>query len=530
MTRDPSQPASNEDSAPGLLSRLTSSLRDRFASADTGAAAQTPALDPRLAPWAAKVKSAADAVEQIAGGSHVFIGTACATPTALVGALEAMRYPPADVEFVHFITNQAVPHDADGKAITKYQHRTFFVGSDIRAAVKQGLAEYVPMSISRVPQLIGNGRIRVDVALIQVSMPDEFGYVSLGVSVDVIPAAIAKAKLVIAEVNPAMPRTMGDSMVHVDRIDTLVPVATPVAEYVAARDRGPDRRAHRALHQRHHRGRLDAADRPGPRAQRGAEVPGRPQGPRHPLGRHHRRHHPAAGKGHPHRAPEVEPARQDRRQLRRRLAAAVRPDRPQPAVLVPAHRRGVPPHHHRRAAPDGVGDAGLRHRPDRAGVRRPARRRVLQRHRGAGRVFARRVALARRQGDHLPRVHRRRRRHVAGAGDAGRGGERHRRPRRRPLRDHRARHRVPLRQVDPRARRRADRRGASQVPRRAVRAGAGAGLHPGRADAEEPARLPGGGGADGDAEGQADGAAAARRCRPTAPRSATSSTACRSRT
>jgi acyl-CoA hydrolase/GNAT superfamily N-acetyltransferase len=231
VTRDPSQPASNEDSAPGLLSRLTSSLRDRFASADTGAAAQAPALDPRLAPWAAKVKSAADAVEQIAGGSHVFIGTACATPTALVGALEAMRYPPADVEFVHFITNQAVPHDADGKAITKYQHRTFFVGSDIRAAVKQGLAEYVPMSISRVPQLIGNGRIRVDVALIQVSMPDEFGYVSLGVSVDVIPAAIAKAKLVIAEVNPAMPRTMGDSMVHVDRIDILVPVATPVAEY-----------------------------------------------------------------------------------------------------------------------------------------------------------------------------------------------------------------------------------------------------------------------------------------------------------
>jgi acyl-CoA hydrolase/GNAT superfamily N-acetyltransferase len=124
-----------------------------------------------------------------------------------------------------------VPHDEAGKAVTKYQHRTFFVGSDIRAAVKQGLAEYVPMSIARVPQLIGNGRVRVDVALIQVSMPDEFGYVSLGVSVDVIPAAIAKAKLVIAEVNPAMPRTMGDSMVHVDRIDCLVPVATPVAEY-----------------------------------------------------------------------------------------------------------------------------------------------------------------------------------------------------------------------------------------------------------------------------------------------------------
>jgi acyl-CoA hydrolase/GNAT superfamily N-acetyltransferase len=219
------------DAGLGLLSRLSHGLRATFGAPESAPAAKAPPLDPRLAPWAAKVKSAADAVEQIAGGSHVFIGTACATPTALVAALEAMRYPPADVEFVHFITNQAVPHDEAGKAVTKYQHRTFFVGSDIRAAVKQGLAEYVPMSIARVPQLIGNGRVRVDVALIQVSMPDEFGYVSLGVSVDVIPAAIAKAKLVIAEVNPAMPRTMGDSMVHVDRIDCLVPVATPVAEY-----------------------------------------------------------------------------------------------------------------------------------------------------------------------------------------------------------------------------------------------------------------------------------------------------------
>ena len=219
------------DAGLGLLSRLSHGLRATFGAPESAPAAKAPPLDPRLAPWAAKVKSAADAVEQIAGGSHVFIGTACATPTKLVAALEAMRYPPADVEFVHFITNHAVPHDESGQCISKFAHRTFFVGPDIRAAVKQGLAEYVPMSIARVPQLIENGRVRVDVALIQVSMPDEFGYVSLGVSVDVIPAAIAKAKLVIAEVNPAMPRTMGDSMVHVDRIDCLVPVTTPVAEY-----------------------------------------------------------------------------------------------------------------------------------------------------------------------------------------------------------------------------------------------------------------------------------------------------------
>ena len=232
MTSDTPEPASAAESASGMLSRLARGLFGTFASADAAAAGQPPPLDPRLGPWVAKVKSAANAVEQIAGGSHVFVGTACGTPRTLVGALETMPYPPADLEFVHFIIGGAVPHDEQGRATTRFQHRTFFVGSEIRAAVRQGLAEYVPMSIARVPQLIENGRIRVDVALIQVSMPDEFGYVSLGVSVDVIPAAIAKAKLVIAEVNPAMPRTMGDSMLHIDRIDALVPVSTPVGEYV----------------------------------------------------------------------------------------------------------------------------------------------------------------------------------------------------------------------------------------------------------------------------------------------------------
>ena len=75
-----------------------------------------------------------------------------------------MRTPPAGIELVHFITEGAVPPDAQGLATTRFRHRTFFVGSDIRAAVKQGLAEYVPMSIARVPQLTGNGRVRAHVA------------------------------------------------------------------------------------------------------------------------------------------------------------------------------------------------------------------------------------------------------------------------------------------------------------------------------------------------------------------------------
>ncbi|MBU6260831.1 MAG: GNAT family N-acetyltransferase [Burkholderiales bacterium] len=210
---------------PGWMARVAQTLRGRHA----GAAAAP--LDARLQAHAAKLCSAADAVAQIRHGEHVFVGTACATPRALVQALEARSPTPGDVELVHFLTDHAVPHDARGQAMTAFRHRCFFVGSDMRAAVRQGLAEYVPMSIARVPQLIANGRIRVDVALIQVSMPDAFGYVSLGVSVDIAPAAVAKARLVIAEVNPAMPCTMGRSMLHVDAIDWLVPVATPMIEY-----------------------------------------------------------------------------------------------------------------------------------------------------------------------------------------------------------------------------------------------------------------------------------------------------------
>jgi len=219
-----------------FFTRIARGLLDRMGPGGGGAPAAAvpaaPRLDPRLAPYADKVTTAEEAVARIPGGSHVFLGTACATPRALAAALESMPAPPADIEFVHFITNGAVAHDGQGRATTRFRHRTFFVGSDMQAAVGQGLAEYVPMSVARVPQLIAIGRIRVDVALIQVSPPDEFGYVSLGISVDVLPAAIAKAALVIAEVNPAMPRSMGDSTVHVSEIDWLVPVDAPLAEYV----------------------------------------------------------------------------------------------------------------------------------------------------------------------------------------------------------------------------------------------------------------------------------------------------------
>jgi acyl-CoA hydrolase/RimJ/RimL family protein N-acetyltransferase len=179
-----------------------------------------------------KIVTAEAAARLVEHGQHVFIGTGCATPRSLVRALEALPTPPEDVQFTYFLTTDAVERSGTGGIVTKYRHQVFFVGSDVKEAVKDRVAEYVPISLAQVPRLIAIGRIPVNVALIQVSPPDEFGYVSLGVSVDIVAAADEHAKLVVAEVNPAMPRTMGDSMLHVSRVDKLVLVDGPVTEYV----------------------------------------------------------------------------------------------------------------------------------------------------------------------------------------------------------------------------------------------------------------------------------------------------------
>src|SRR5262249_25019993 len=100
----------------------------------------------------------------------------------------------------------------------------FFIGPNVREAIHDGRADFMPVFLSEIPQLIRSRRVRIDAALIQVSEPDAHGYVSLGVSVDIVRAAVDAADVILAEVNPNMPRTLGDSFVRVDRIDALVPV------------------------------------------------------------------------------------------------------------------------------------------------------------------------------------------------------------------------------------------------------------------------------------------------------------------
>ena len=181
--------------------------------------------------WRDQVVSAPQALEGISSGDRVFIGTACATPRTLIEALEDASAPWADLELIHFLTDGAVPV-YNGKPFTRFRHRVFFVGSDTRDIVKQGKTDYVPIALSQVRHLIDIGRIPIDVALIQVSPPDGEGMCSLGVSVDLIPAALRKANRVIAEINPAMPRTCGDGRIPLGSIDRFVEVASPIIEYL----------------------------------------------------------------------------------------------------------------------------------------------------------------------------------------------------------------------------------------------------------------------------------------------------------
>src|SRR5215471_15072385 len=177
-----------------------------------------------------KLTSAQRAVSPIRAGSCIYIGTGCAAPRSLLAALETMQPRPADLEFVSFLTSSALPQ-VGGVSRTHYGHRAFFVGSEMRGLAASGQLDYVPIPLEEVPRLLVSGRLPIDVALLQVSPPDGRGFVSLGVSVDLAPAVLRVARRVIAEVNPAMPRTHGESFVHLDRFDAFVSVDVPVTEY-----------------------------------------------------------------------------------------------------------------------------------------------------------------------------------------------------------------------------------------------------------------------------------------------------------
>lgn len=165
---------------------------------------------------------AAEAVAFVRSGDRVFVHTAAATPQQLLPALVA-RPGLERVEFVHLHTEGAAPY-VDPAHAGRFHTNALFVGANVRAAVEHGEADYVPVFLSEVPQLFRRGILAPDVALVQLSPPDAHGWCSLGVSVDAARAAIEVAGRVIAEINPRMPRTHGDALVHVRELDAMVMV------------------------------------------------------------------------------------------------------------------------------------------------------------------------------------------------------------------------------------------------------------------------------------------------------------------
>jgi acyl-CoA hydrolase/GNAT superfamily N-acetyltransferase len=177
----------------------------------------------------AKLCTPEQAVALIRPGRRILIGSGAAEPVHLVEALVASGEHLSDNEIVHLLTLGPAPYVRPEFA-SRFRHTAFFIGPNVREAVQEGRADFLPVFLSEIPGLIRSRRVRVDVALIQVSPPDVHGFVSLGVSVDVVRAAVESAAMVLAEVNPNMPRTHGDSSVPVSRIDRLIPVETPLLE------------------------------------------------------------------------------------------------------------------------------------------------------------------------------------------------------------------------------------------------------------------------------------------------------------
>ena len=182
-----------------------------------------------LTRYRAKVVTATEAVKAIRPGRRILIGSGAAEPTELVAALVNDADHLADNEIVHLLTLGPAPYVRPEFA-ARFRHVAFFIGANVREAAQDGRADFMPVFLSELPRLIQSRRVPIDVALIQVSPPDLRGYVSLGVSVDIVRAAVASASLVIAEVNPHMPRTHGDSALSVSDIGLLVPVDSPMLE------------------------------------------------------------------------------------------------------------------------------------------------------------------------------------------------------------------------------------------------------------------------------------------------------------
>jgi acyl-CoA hydrolase len=179
--------------------------------------------------YKSKCMDAGQALAAVRSGARVWIQSGCGTPSTLVNALVARSSEVRDVEIVHMMTLGSADYtkpEFEGH----FRHRGLFLGANVREAVAAGRADYTPIFLSEIEGLFVSGALPLDVVLMQVSPPDEHGFVSLGTTVDCTLTATRYAKTIIAEVNERMPRTHGDTSIHVSHISSIVETSRPLLQ------------------------------------------------------------------------------------------------------------------------------------------------------------------------------------------------------------------------------------------------------------------------------------------------------------
>jgi 4-hydroxybutyrate CoA-transferase len=176
-----------------------------------------------------KLTTAEEAVKSIKSGNRVVVGHAYGQPQKLVNAMVAHKNACENVEIVHMVSLSPAPY-CNQEMRQHFIHNSFFVGVNSRKAVNEGRAKYTPCFFHEIPRLFSSGILPVDVVMCQLSPPDDEGYCSFGISVDYTKPAAEASKMVIAQVNDEMPRTRGDSFIHVSKLDYIVEHDEPLIE------------------------------------------------------------------------------------------------------------------------------------------------------------------------------------------------------------------------------------------------------------------------------------------------------------
>ena len=180
--------------------------------------------------YRSRIVTPADAVAVVCSGQRVYVHNGCSQPETLLRALVERADELRDVEIVHMATFGYADY-----TLPRYEgifrHNAFFLSGNVRQAVQEGRADYTPVFLSEIEGVFRSGAFPIDVALLQCTPPDHYGYMSLGPSVDVSITVAQCARHLIVEINDRVPRTMGDTFLHVSRVNAFIETSHPLVEY-----------------------------------------------------------------------------------------------------------------------------------------------------------------------------------------------------------------------------------------------------------------------------------------------------------